>query len=182
METLFCDITQQMQPDISEIVKNWAEVAAVFVGGLWVLWLFLYERRSHAPSLDGDLSIESVAISNEVIAVSVRAVWNNRNKFPLELDKTGCSVLVFKMDAKLPKGSVLPQDGAATHRYDYAKNSILEQGTQSVLRAHFVLDKGPVYFFRWNLKSTIFWDWLLLKRNTSNWVKEIIWDSSTSAR
>jgi hypothetical protein len=165
--------------DTSEIWKNRAEIAAVFIAGIWTVWLFFYERRAHAPSLDGDLTIESSTLSKDLDVVSVRALWNNRGKFPIKLNKEDCFVLVFKVDAQLPKGPLVFEDDKALEKLTlFSGDTVLEQGAQSVFRAHFILEKGPVYLFRWRLKSAGFWDWSFLQEYVGNWKKEIIWHSS----
>lgn len=161
----------------SEEWKNWAEIGAVIIGGLWTVWLFFYSRRADDPSLDGDITVESVDLKNGLVAVAVRAVWNNRSKFPLEMDTSQCNVLVFKIDPSTPPGPWHYKKHSPLYKYDFLGLLVLEQGAESVLRTHFILEKGCVYMFRWQIKSTESFNWLFLKKQSAYWARGIFWDS-----
>jgi len=137
-----------MPLDTSEILKNWAETIAVALAGAWTAWLFFYERRAHFPSLDGDLKIESTAISDGLNAVSVCARWNNRGKFPIKLNKDECSVLVFKLDANLPKGPLVLNDEMALQKLTlFSDVTVLEQGHKAYFEhTSFWIKDQYIYF------------------------------------
>lgn len=169
-----------MQPDISEIWKNWFEVIAIFLGGCWAIYTWIYEVRSNYPSLDGDLTIESTILSKDLIAVSVCAMWNNRGKFPVKLSHNDCFVDVFKIAADLHPGNLFfdeNQKGELRNQL-FPKDITLEPKTESRLRAHFILQRGPVYFFRWKLTSHPNWEWQDFRKIAGIWGKTIIWNSS----
>ena len=167
-------------PDISEIFKNWAQVIAIFIGGVWAVCRWIYEARANAPSLDGELTVERSALSNTSDVVTVRALWNNRCKFALKLNEQKCSVSAYKVAENLPAGN-LDNDklGMPLHsQYVFSKPTILEPKSESTLRAHFVLEQGPVYLFRWELTSCTRRKWTFFQRVEYSWSKETIWNSS----
>jgi hypothetical protein len=85
------------------------------------------------------------------------------------------------LDENLPKGSLVLNDEMSLQKLKlFSEETVLEQGAQSSFRAHFILDKGPVYLFRWRLESSTFRDVLFLNKYVGGWTKEIIWDSKTS--
>jgi hypothetical protein len=150
-----------------EILPNCVTAIAVIIGGLWAYRRWNYERPSDEPSIDGDLSVESSILEGNKIAVSIRAVWNNRSRFPLKLEKS--SVLVYEIDPELPERILdAKKPGEAILPEFITEISDLEPKSESVLRAHFVLKRGPVYFFHWELIS----------KRGDHWKKHIIWDSN----
>jgi hypothetical protein len=153
--------------------KNWAEALGIVGGGIWALYVFVYECRAHRHSLDGDLAIETNDLSKELVAVSVRAVWNNRGKFPISFDSKKYNVAVYAVSAPQGGAGNLPYKsdlGEPLHKQDRGTNSgfVLEPNSSSVLRAHFVLPRGPVYRFVWDLTES---------KDGDHWRKDIIWSS-----
>jgi hypothetical protein len=185
-------------PHISEVCKNWAEAAAIVVGGLWTLWVFRYEARANMPSLDGDLSVESTVLSRGEpasseatsskgtgaaprLAVSVCALWNNRSKFPVKLNQKCIAVHAYIIPANLPDGSDLSDHEVLTEvgtrkPYEDKSHFTLEPKSQSTLRVHFILVQGPVYLFRWKLKSINRFTWMGVKKLMEKRFKGVTWE------
>lgn len=161
---------------VSEVAKNWAEVVAIFLGGIWAVYRFAYEARSNTPSLDGDLTIERNTLSNVLDVVTVRARWNNRSKFALGLNNEKCLVSAYKLSDTSPNGKLEKKEHLHTQRV-FSEPTVLEPKTESNLRVHFVLSKGPVYFFRWELESNPYRKWYFFKKGAYTWSKEIVWNS-----
>lgn len=162
-----------MPPDISEIVKNWVEAFAIIIGGIWTFYLFVLKKRFEIESLDGDLKIDSNDLSNASVVVTVRALWNNRGKSPIELNTKEILVSAYSIPQNLSSCPLNEENRqhlqlvTKQNPYETYPSCILEPKTESTLRAHFVLPKGPVYLFRWELT--------FLKGG--GWFKEIVWAS-----
>lgn len=139
------------------------------------MYVFLYERRAHRHSLDGDLAIETNYLTKGLAVVTVRAVWNNRGKFPITFDSKKYSVSVFVVSPPPPGGSgnlpFISDLGEPLHRQDRGTDSrfVLEPNSSSILRAHFVLASGPVYRFVWDLTEV---------KGGDHWRKDLIWSSA----
>jgi hypothetical protein len=174
-----------MPHDISEIAKNWATVTAITVGGIWALCRWGYTEwsgaRKNTASLDGDLTIEANKLSDMSLLVTVRGLWNNRGHFPIELDTETSSVSVYELNSHLKAGPLNPNADLGNPlfvQYPFKDLGLfeLEPQTASALRAHFVLNSGPLYLFRWELfRST-----RKKKQKLFYWSKEIVWSSSVN--
>lgn len=178
-------------PTILAKISAWLTIVTVLAGGFWAVWVFYYEARGHTPSLDGELSVESTVLwvgkkplhgapsstkdfGPAHLVVTVRGLWNNRSKFPLKLDPDMVAVHAYIIPETLgPFTSEIEnltnlKNVDVRKPYRDKKTFTLEPNTKSTLAVHFVLEKGPVYLFHWELES--------LKGN--RWYKEIIWNSS----
>lgn len=168
-------------PHLSEVVKNWTEVAAIVAAGGWALWRFGYVARADTPSLDGELSIAQHAAGNGLLVVSVRALWNNRSRFTLALDPRACSVSVYEIPDQLRVGPLDPSKDLAEPLHVQVpfaeqRRLDLEPKTASALQAHFVLRGGPLYLFRWELATAEPYDGAPF-----HWRRDALWNSAPDA-
>jgi hypothetical protein len=165
------------------ILRDVVTTIGIIIGGVWAYKRFKYDARAHIASLDGELTVESSNLrNNQLIAVSIRAVWNNKGKFPVELNPQGCFVFVFQVPDDRNPG--LLSFGESGYLYKEPFNSgeegfTLEANTESVLRMHFVLKRNAVYMFRWQLETK---PSVSPPDKSGVWKKEIIWKADNGQK
>lgn len=164
----------------SELIRNYVTAIGIAVGGGWAFWKWGYSdwagAKRNRASLDGQLSAIGVRLSDASVLVTIQALWCNRGAFSIPIDTQESRVLVFKLPSSLPHGPFEPEIGLGQALYvqkpfERLDSFELEPKTESSLRAHFVLQEGETYFFRWELQQS--------KRRKSIsiffWSKELVW-------
>lgn len=86
-----------------------------------------------------------------------------------------CSVKVCRLPEDIQSGPLADVGPELFEHHPFRDHETfeLEPQTESTLRAHFVLPVGPVYLFRWYLKTVPDWS-----GKSSEWRKETVWNSS----
>src|SRR6266853_5453219 len=131
---------------ISTIIREYATVAAVAVGGGWALWRWGFEewlrRQRDFPAVDGEIRTFETKLSDRNVIVTVNALWSNRGKLPVELDTTKTFVNVYSVGHSLPLGPFDPQSTKLAYSAKpLARLSgyVLEPGTDSIMQQCLVL-------------------------------------------
>lgn len=169
----------------SELIRNYATVAGIVAGGGWAFWKWGYSdwagAKKNRASLDGHLTCSSVPLEGQLALVTVQAHWCNRGSFPVPIDPKATKVLVFKLLPNLQKGPFESSSDFGLPLFDQRPFASyddfeLEAKTESSLRAHFVLETGCTYFFRWELKKKH--DGKV--RHIFTWSKEVVWQAPSN--
>jgi hypothetical protein len=165
-------------------LKDWVPSIAVLVGGLWILfqWLFgeALRRKKEIPALDGKLSARVYDYDATRLVVSLDATWSNRSPFPLRLDFKNCWIDVFRVSPAFSHRNcpiVTNRDlgpAVCSHYFLVGQvevDYVLEPNTESLLVNHFVLEPG-LYAFRMELRGfergVRWWKEMMLKVDSAS--------------
>lgn len=161
-------------------LRDWLPSVAILAAGVWVLLnkLFAEHLRSKKdmPSIDGQLSAETVPLCDGRVLVTLSATWNNHSPLPVHLDTKATIVSVYRIPDDLREGPLslqadLHNPVCMTRPYEELEEFLLEPNTSSLLQTHFVLPIGSVYGFLWKLNRHP-------KHGTlPGWTKEFILDT-----
>jgi hypothetical protein len=160
-------------------IKEWLPSIAVVVGGIWLLfrWLFreLLRQKKEGPSLDGKLLATMIPCEDGRRLVTVKALWNNHSPLSIYLDLEKCYIDVFRIDSSKVKDGVLELEEADLGKPVYTTwflrgegltSYFLEPKTKSTIMNHFVLQPG-IYGIRMEL---------FRQEGPGKWWKELVLD------
>jgi hypothetical protein len=146
-------------PHISTVIKDYVTAAAIVLGGAWALWRWTYgeilRRRREMASPDGTLSVGSVEIAMDLVAVTVNALWRNRGPLLIALCSEHSDLKVYRLASSLSEGPLSIHEPTISQLV--AKVSpwwdtyVMEPNTESLLQEHIALRRGYVYAFRWRI-------------------------------
>ena len=163
-----------------KFIQEWLPSLAVIIGGLWILFQWLFgewqREKKEIPALDGKLSATIIPCEQDRLLVTVEGLWTNHSPFPIYLDIQQCRIDVFRFDPQFKNANravVLKRDlGEPIIRHHFLvgmceKDYFLEPDTASRIINHFVLEPG-VYGVRMELYTAV---------ANINWWKELIVDA-----
>jgi hypothetical protein len=141
---------------ISTVIRDYATVVAIIIGGGWALWRWRFDewlrRHRDFPALDGEIRTVEAKLNDRDIFVMVNALWRNRAKLPVKLDTAKTFVKVYKLGHTLPTGPFDPQtvEPFCTARpLSGASNYTLEPGTDSIMQQCLVLPANEIVLIHW---------------------------------
>ena len=143
----------------SEIAENVATTVAIVVGGPWAYWVWRHSEWAgalkHRAALDGSIVAEYTPLASGLLVVAVKAHWNNRSRFPVEIDTHKSIVTAYELGPNLQVGALPDARGLGKQigeaRVSLAEEFELEPKTNSELRVHFVVEPDKRYFFQWRM-------------------------------
>jgi hypothetical protein len=148
---------------VATFIKDWIPPIGIIAGVLWVIFRWLYSeklrRQKERNALDGELTSQSVSLSEEKIVVLFNARWNNRSPLPFQMDTKNSGLDIFRLDGNIPIGGLdlridkgtLGQPVVELRPYQNLKSLIIEPGTQSTFQHMAVLEKGSLYLVRYKI-------------------------------
>ncbi len=173
--------------ELSTVIRNYVMIAGIVLGGLWAFWKWSFSewlrQRKDMPAVDGELSTESEVLNGEKVILSLGAIWRNRGDHPVHIDHEATRVDVYKINKDIVEGPFEPKDNLGeplfrTRPYHDMKGFILEPKTESLLKTHYVLQAGEVYFFRWKLYRSRKQHGDVLYA----WTKELIYEAKSHSK
>jgi|GEM_PF-1379553 hypothetical protein len=160
-------------------IRQWLPSVAIIVYGGWTLFKMLFAEhlrsKKDMPSIDGQLSAETIPLCDGCVLVTLSAIWNNHSPLPVHLDTKTTIVSVYRIPGDIREGPLSLQADLhnpvhTTRPYKELEKFLLEPNTSSLLQTHFVLPIGSVYGFLWKLNRHP-------KHGTlPGWTKELILD------
>ena len=92
-------------------LKEWLPSLAVIVGGLWLLFQWLFgerlRRQKEMPALDGNFSARVVPVSPSSVIVSLSCIWRNRGPLPARIDPGLSHIDVFQVPEDCKNGPLI---------------------------------------------------------------------------
>jgi hypothetical protein len=140
---------------VLQFLKEWTPTLAVLIGGLWMLFKWLFDEKLRAkrevPSLDGKLTVTSFPLGKKNKIVSIEALWVNHSPFPIYMDVERCEIkiyLISESHLSLNQGIILKEDlgqpicASIFLKKLIEKDYFFEPKSESLIVNHFVLEPG----------------------------------------
>lgn len=82
-------ITLISEPIISESIRNWVEIVAIFAAGIWAVWVFVYQRTIAPLRLPPHLviatNLQRVGRKDSLVAIKAEILVTNKSKTRVEV-------------------------------------------------------------------------------------------------